>query len=132
MLLYAWLNWLNGGDVFFVLLELMVVMASLFMLLGLSEKLSAIFISVLGLIFVSWSVWVFKNSQALFFILGLGLISVGYVLKSGSKKRQAALLSGSLLIAFFSFLGKEWIFFWLNLIFAVFSGYYLYMLSSRD
>lgn len=125
MLLYAWLNWLQGGNVFFILLEIMVVLASILMLLGVSEKRSTLVISLLGLAFIAWSLLLFKEFQAVFFILGLAFISLGYISQSGSKRRQAALLLGSVLVAYFSFLAGEWIFFGLNLVFAAFSAYYL-------
>ncbi len=46
-------------------------------------------------------------------------------MKAGTSRREFALFAGSALIAFFSYLTATWVFFWLNVFFALFSGYYL-------
>ena len=46
---------------------------------------------------------------------------LGYELTAGTVKREAALVAGSILIAAFSYLTATWIFFWLNVFFALFS-----------
>jgi hypothetical protein len=125
MLLYATLGWLNAGPVFFVFLEILVVVASVMMMLAVDDRIDTVVISVLGLAFIVWSLYLFEGYNTVFFILGLSGIGLGYAFDNGTLRRDIALTAGSLLIALFSFIEASWIFFWLNVFFAIFSGYYL-------
>lgn len=124
LLVYAWLNYLNGGSVFFVFLEGLINVASICMMLGTREKVSTSLISVLAFLLILWSLSIFEGYDTLFFILGLSGISLGYVLKPQTARRNLSLMLGSILVALFSFFEASWIFFWLNVFFAIFSGYY--------
>ncbi|MBT7703261.1 hypothetical protein HN748_03435, partial [Candidatus Peregrinibacteria bacterium] len=64
------------------------------------------------------------------FIFGLLGIALGYALGPATKRGNIALTTGSLLIAVFSYLVADWIFFWLNTFFAIFSGYYAIKLTA--
>jgi len=126
MFLYAVGNYRAGGSVFFVILEVMVLIASFFMMAGTRDVVDTPVLAAAGLGLVLWSVYLFEDYGTVVFILGLCGVSIGYALDTGSRKRQVVLLAGSALIALFSYLEGNAIFFWLNLFFAVFSGYYLW------
>lgn len=124
MLAYSALNYLNGGPIFFVFLQVMVNVASVFMMLNTPDKIDTPIMVVLGIALVIWSLMLFEGISTIFFILGLTGIGMGYVEDTGTFRRELALTLGSALIALFSYLGHNWIFFWLNVFFALFSGYY--------
>lgn len=123
MLIYAILGYQAGGPVFFIFLEVLIVMAGILMMLNINEKVASIIISASGLGFIAWSLTIFESLNTVFFAIGLTGIGLGYVFKAGTLRRYISLILGSLLIAIFSFIEANWIFFWLNLIFAVLSGF---------
>lgn len=125
MLLYAILQYVEGGSVFFVFLEVLVVVASIFMMFDTSDILDSTVIIALGIGFIIWSLYLFEGYNTIFFIIGLSAIGLGYAFEMGSIRRILALTLGGALIALFSYIEASWIFFWLNLFFAIFSGYYL-------
>ena len=125
MLLYAIFGYLTGGDIFFVFLEGLIAIASVMMMLNIKDSIAGITVSAFGLIFIVWSVYLFKGYNTIFFIIGLSGVGLGYVFNMGTLRRNIALTAGSLLIALFSYFEANWIFFWVNLFFAIFSGYYL-------
>ncbi len=125
MLAYATLNYLTGGAVFFVFLQTLVVIASIMMMLNTNDRIVTIVISICGLGLIGWSLTLFESYNTLFFILGLSGIGLGYAFKPLTIRRMLALTLGSALIALFSYIEKNWIFFWLNIFFAAFAGYYL-------
>ena len=132
LFLYALLNYLYGnGTLFFAILEILAIVSSVLMLGGIPAKISTRIIAVLGIGLVGWSVFLAKNYQAVIFILGLIVVSWGYVLPAGTAKRNFLLAIGSLFIALFSYLGSSWIFFWLNIFFAGFSAYYTWKLRKN-
>lgn len=126
MLTYAALGYfITGSPIFFVFLEALVVIASVMMMLDFSDKVDLTVITILAGIFIIWSLFLFQDFGTIFFILGLTGVSLGYALQTGSVRRFVALTLGSALIALFSYLEASWVFFWLNIFFALFSGYYL-------
>lgn len=131
MLIYSILNYLAGGPVFFVFLQGLVNVATVLMMTNTPEKVSSpiIIISTIGLII--WSLTLFEGTNTLFFIIGLSGIALGYILQAGTFRRNLSLTLGSLLIALFSFIAKDLIFFWLNIFFAIFSGYYALKLFKK-
>lgn len=133
MLLYSILNYLYGaGAIFFIFLQGLVNVSSVFMMTNTSEKISSPILISLTLGLIGWSLWIFEGFDTLFFILGLSGIALGYALKPGTFRRNLSLTLGSLLIATFSYLAADWIFFWLNVFFAVFSGYYSWKLRAKN
>ncbi|MFA7309213.1 MAG: hypothetical protein WC045_04125 [Patescibacteria group bacterium] len=126
MLLYAVLGYLLGGLVFFVILEILGAVAGILMMLGTPEKLNIPVISVSGVALIIWSLFLFNGYATLVFILGLCIVSLGFTFRMGTLRRNVALAVGSILIALFSYLGASWIFFWLNVFFTIFSGWYVY------
>lgn len=101
------------------------------MMLGTSDKFDTPFIIVMGLAMITWSLTLFEGYNTVFFIIGLTGIGLGYALDMGTFKRNAALTTGSALIALFSFIEGDMIFFWLNVFFALFSGYHALKLRSK-
>jgi hypothetical protein len=127
MFAYAILGFIfEDSPMFFVILELFVVIASVMMMLDLPDEIDIPIISTWATLLVVWSLFLFEDYTTIIFIFGLCGIAFGYTFDIHSRKRNAALLIGSLLIALFSYLGASWIFFWLNLFFAIFSAYYLF------
>jgi hypothetical protein len=126
MLIYAILGYMNGGQIFFVFLEILVVIASVLMMLNVPDKIDTPIIIGSGLILILWSLYIFENYNTIFFIIGLSGIGLGYSMEMATVRRSLALTLGSALIAVFSYIEASWIFFWLNVFFAIFSAYYVY------
>ena len=124
LFVYAWLGYIAGGSFFFVLLELLVIIASILMLTHVRDSIAAPIILNLGLLFILYSISQSQGFDMIFFILGLSGIALGYIFDMNTLRRALALTIGSSLIVIFSYLEANWIFFWINVFFAVFSGYY--------
>ena len=125
MLTYSILGYLNGGSVFFVFLQIFIAITTFLMMIDIDDKIDAVVIAISGLGFVGWSLYLLEGYNTVFFIVGLTGIGLGYAFKIGTLRRPVALTLGSALIAIFSYLAASWIFFWLNVFFAIFSGYYV-------
>ncbi|MBI4234908.1 hypothetical protein HY604_01255 [Candidatus Peregrinibacteria bacterium] len=69
-----------------------------------------------------------KSTRKIFGLCGIGL---GYAFQMGTIRRNLALTLGSALIALFSYFEKSWIFFYLNVFFAIFSLYYTLKSSQK-
>ena len=125
MLLFSIMGYLAGGNVFFVFLEIFVVIATVLMMLNTNDKLDTLILSITGAVLIGWSLKLFQDTSTIYFTLGLIGVGLGYAFEVTTFRRNLALTLGSALIAYFSFLEPNWIFFWLNAFFALFSGYYL-------
>lgn len=125
MFTYALLGYLNGGPIFFLFLQGFIIIASILMMLNTSDKIDIVILSLGGIGFVAWSLALFEGYTTIIFVFGLVGVGLGYSLQMGTLKRSASLMIGSVLIAVFSYLEASWIFFWLNVFFAIFSGYYV-------
>jgi len=125
MCTYATLGYLAGGPIFFIFLQAFVIIASILMMMETSDILDTAVLTISGLAFIVWSLFLFEGYNTVFFILGLTGIGLGYAFEMGTIRRSLALTAGSALIALFSYIEASWIFFWLNVFFAIFSGYYL-------
>ena len=125
MFAYAIMNFMAGGPIFFVLLQILVAVSSILMMLNTPDKIDIPIILVAGLALVIYSLYLFEGYNTVIFVLGLVGIAIGYVLEMGTVKRVLALTVGSVLIAVFSYIEMNWIFFGLNTFFAIFSGYYV-------
>lgn len=125
MLLYAVFGYQQSGPIFFVILEIMVVIASILMMLNTSDKVDTPIIAISGLGLIIWSLYLFEGCNTVLFILGLSGIGLGYAFQMSTLRRNIALTLGSVLIALFSYIEASWIFFWLNVFFAIFSAYYI-------
>jgi hypothetical protein len=124
MLAYSYLGYRAGGSIFFVILELFICLSSLFMMCEVRESLATPVIITGALAFIVWSFSLFEGYGTVIFVIGLCMIGLGYAAKIHTKRREAYLASGSSLVALFSYLSASWIFFWLNLFFALLSGFY--------
>ena len=130
MLIFSSLDfYFNQAPFFFILLQLLVSVASVLMMAKAGDKWSTIILTLSAALLVAWSLLIFEDQSTIFFILGLLGIGIGYALEGGTVRRNIALMIGSVLIAYFSYLGQSWIFFWLNAFFALFSAWYVYKLS---
>jgi hypothetical protein len=129
MLVFSVIGYLNGGPVFFIFLQALVGVSSILMMINAPDKIDIPIITISGIALIVWSLYLFEGYNTVFFILGLTGIGLGYTLQMGTVRRNLALTLGSILIAVFSFIEINWIFFWLNTFFACFSGYYVVKLS---
>ena len=130
MLIYSILNYLAGGAIFFIFLQILVNISSILMMSNTGDKLDAVVISVAGISLIGWSLTLFEGYNTILFILGLVGIALGYAFETGTFRRNLALAIGAILIAVFSYIEANWIFFWLNTFFALFSGYYAVKLRA--
>jgi len=126
MVVYSLLNYLTGtGSIFFVFLQAFIIIASIMMMLNTKDKTDLIVMTLAGAGFIVWSLKLSEGYATIIFILGFVGIGLGYTLQMNTVRREAALIGGSLLIAIFSSLEANWIFFWLNIFFAIFSAYHM-------
>lgn len=122
---FAFIDFLSGtGTVLFVLLEGLAIVASILMMLDTNDRLDAALLSISTLALIGLSFWMNTSLETLWFIIGLLGVGIGYAL-TPSIWRDTSFIIGSLMLTYFSYLGSNWIFFWLNLFFALFSGYYV-------
>lgn len=126
MLFYAFLNYQQGGSIFFVILEILVAIASILMMLNTSDKIDALILTISSLGLIVWSLYLFEDYNTIFFILGFCGVGLGYAFQMDTWSRSFALTLGSMLIALFSYTEANWTFFWLNTFFVIFSTYYFY------
>lgn len=126
LLLYAYLWYLQGGPIFFVILEILALIACVFMMLNTPDTIDVPIIAISSLCLIIWSLYLFEDYRTLIFIFGLSWIWLWYVFQMWTIRRNIALTLGSALIAIFSYIESSYIFFWLNIFFAIFSAYYLY------
>jgi hypothetical protein len=129
MFTYSLMNYLSGGSIFFVFLQILVNAAGILMLADVKKSISTPLILGGGMILVTWSLRLFEDPTTLLFIGGLVSISMGYLWNVTSQKRYIALTLGSALVSVFSYLQGDMIFFWLNLFFTIFSAYYIWKLK---
>jgi predicted membrane protein len=95
------------------------------MMLNTNDKLDTIVLAISWLWLVIRSLYLFEWYTTIIFIAWLIGIGLWYAFKMWSMRREAALMLWGILIAIFSYLQPDRIFFWLNIFFALFSGYYL-------
>ncbi len=131
MATYSTLNYLAGGPVFFIFLQALVILSSVFMMLDVDDRIDTPIIIAAAIGLVGWSLYLSQGYETLIFILGLVGIALGYELQGGTLKRELALVAGSILIAAFSYLSATWIFFWLNVFFALFSGWQVWKIARE-
>jgi len=132
MLLFSLLDYLfQSGMFFFVLLQGVVNLSSIFMMFRVPEKISAFSLLAAGVVCTMWSLFLEQDSTVLLFIIGLIMVSLGFVFAEGSMRRNEALFFGSACIAIFSYINETWIFFWLNSFFALFSLLHVFQIFRK-
>lgn len=132
MLFYSIFGYQQGGPIFFVILEILVVVSSVLMMLNTPDKVDIPILALSSLGLIIWSLYLFEGYNTVFFIIGLCSIGLGYAFQMGTLRRNVALTLGSGLIALFSYIEASWIFFWLNMFFAIFSAYYLFKVFAHQ
>lgn len=130
MATYSTLNYLAGGPIFFIFLQALVIVSSVFMMLDVDDRIDSTVTIIAALGLIAWSLYLSQGYETLIFILGLVGIALGYELQGGTIKRELALIIGSIMIALFSYLTATWIFFWLNVFFAAFSLWEAWRISK--
>jgi len=95
MLAYAILGYIQGGSVFFIFLQTLVVIASIMMMLDTPDKVDIPVVTGIGIILIIWSLYLFEGYNTIFFIVGLSGIGLGYTFDMGSLRRSVALTSGA-------------------------------------
>ncbi len=131
MLIYSTLNYIHGGSIFFVFLQGLVNLSSIFMMFDTDDSIDTPILSIATLGLIVWSLIIEPNLGTVFFILGLAGIAIGYASNGGTVRREIALVAGSMLIALFSYIEASWIFFWLNVFFATFSLWQITRMQKR-
>lgn len=121
MFAYALIGYLTGGPIFFLILQIFVALSTVCMLLKVPDHVDTPILGVTGIGLVAWSLSLFEGYSTAVFVIGLALLGIGFAMNGGTKRREAFLMSGSIVIAVFSFLVKDWIFTGLNVVFAFFS-----------
>src|SRR3989338_2633811 len=122
MATYSTLNYLAGGPVFFIFLQALVILSCVFMMLDVDDRIDTPIIIAAAIGLVGWSLYLSQGYETIVFILGLVGIALGYELKGGTLQRENELVAGSILIEVVRYLSATWIFFWLNVFFALFSA----------
>ena len=125
------MNYLAGGSVFFIFLQALVNLASIFMMFDIDDRIDTPIMVVATLALIVWSLWLLPDIRTIYFIIGLSGIGIGYCSNGGTSRRNIALLLGSALVAFFSYIEGNQIFFWLNAFFATFSLMQIVRMSSK-
>jgi hypothetical protein len=123
--IFARLWYYNWWSIFFFILEIFVIISSILMMLDTNDTFDTIVLAISWLGLVIRSLYLFEGYTTIIFIAWLIFIGLGYAFKMWSIRREAALVLGSALVALFSYLQPNRIFFRLNIFFALFSAYYL-------
>jgi len=132
MFLYSVLNYFEGGLIFFILLQILIAITTVLMMLDTSDKFDVPFIAAVAAALVVYSLYLSMGTETIIFVVGLTVLGVGFALNTGTFKRNMALGLGSAVIAGFSYLSADWIFFGLNFFFAVFSFYHASKLKTAS
>lgn len=124
MFAYALLGYLAGGPIFFVVLQIFIVLSTLLMMLGTPDRFSTPLLSIAGFGLVGWVLALFEGYGTAIFVIGLVLLGIGFALNAKAAKRAIFLSVGSAAIALFSLASRDWVFFVLNVFFTLFSGWH--------
>lgn len=121
MFLYALIGYLEGGPIFFLILQIFIAISTISMLLKVPDTYDTSLLASSGLALVVWSLSLFEGYGTAIFVVGLALLGIGFAMDVGTMKREVALMVGSAVIAIFSILMRDWIFIGLNVLFAALS-----------
>ena len=132
MLAYSTLNYVAGGSFFFIILQIFISATNVMMMLNIRDAVDIPVISTIGIAMVAWSLYLFEGIHTAAFVIGLSVLGLGYALQMGTVRRNVCLGIGSAGVCLFSIVAGDMIFFWLNLFFALFSGYYAIRLGIKD
>ena len=118
---YAILWYLGGGSIFFIVLEILVVLSCILMMLTINDRSKTYIIGIGGTALIIWSLFLFSGYTTIIFVLGIATLSLWFAFQMNSLRRDIALALGAILIAIFSYLQADRIFFWVNAIFGLIS-----------
>jgi len=121
MFTYALIGYLTGGSIFFLILQIYIALSTLCMLLKVPDAFDTPLLAIAGVGLVAWSLSLFEGYSTALFVIGLAMLGIGFAMNGGTRRREIFLMLGSVVIAVFSFLMKDWIFVGLNAAFAFFS-----------
>lgn len=125
MIAYAWMRFLEGGSVFFLFLEAMMMLSTILMLTNAHERLSQMLILPTGMLFSLAALLIDIELATLLFVIGLTVVSIGFISRGGTLRRSIFLTLGSGLVAVFSAIQHDVVFLWMNAFFALFSLYHV-------
>lgn len=128
---YAVLNYFEGGLVFFVLLQILIAISTILMMLNTDDRIDTVILGLSGVALIAYALHLSHGFETIIFVIGLSILGVGFALDTGTFKRNMALGVGSTVIAGFSYLSEDWIFFGLNVFFAVFSFWHAWKLRRN-
>ncbi|MBI2117298.1 hypothetical protein HYT95_00205 [Candidatus Peregrinibacteria bacterium] len=117
MFTYALLGYFQGGPIFFLILQMFILLSTLCMLFHVPDAYNTPILAMGGIALIWWSLSIFQDYSTAIFVVGLALLGIGYAMHSGTLRREIALMIGSAIIALFSFLMRDWAFFGLNILF---------------
>ena len=121
---YSLMNYFEGGSIFFILLQTLIIVSTILMFLKTDDKLDAAILACIGAALTTYALFLFQDFTTVIFVLGLVILGIGFAFDMLSMWRQVALTAGSVLIAIFSLIEGNQIFLWLNVVFAAFSGFH--------
>ncbi len=119
MFAYAILRYFDGGSFFFILLQILVALSTVLMLLDTKDRNDTAVIAAGGCALIVYSLYLFQGIQTIIFVAGLSTLGMGFAMNMATVRRQVALMTGSVLIAWFSAVVGDTVFLWLNIIFAL-------------
>lgn len=129
---YAIMNYFEGGSFFFILLQCLIAISTILMMLNTDDRIDTPIIVAAGVALVVYALYLSHGVETLIFVVGLCLLGLGFSMNMGTVKQQIALAAGSVLIALFSFIASDPIFLWLNIFFALFSGYHAWKIKTAQ
>lgn len=93
----------EGGTVFFLYLESVVMLGTILMMTTIPKIYNVIATSVLGLFFVFRVLLGTQDRQTLIFVVGLTGLTIGFVSPAATLQREGALTLGSIGVAIYSY-----------------------------
>ena len=132
MLLYAIAWYLTWGSVFFIYLELLIILACFLMMFDTNDTIDTWIISAAGVVLLVRSLSLFQWRSMLLFIVAFVILGLGYTYDMHTVRRYIGLTLGGALIALSSYLDASRIFFRLNIFFALFSLIYMFRVIYKN
>lgn len=126
MFAYALFNFIDGGSIFFIYLQILINFSSLLLWLNMNDKYDQPLILGLGGLLTYLALDINLDFLTLLFVIGIITLALGFSTDTKKPTHNIFLFAGSMLIAIFSFYHKDLIFFTLNLFFSIFSLKNLY------
>ena len=100
MFAYSYLNFLDGGEIFFIFLQVLIAISTVLMLLNTPDRIDAPVLALFGGFLAVWSLSLFQGYSTLLFVIGLVIIGIGFAMEMATVRRYVALGLGSAIIAY--------------------------------